>query len=48
MFGFGKIRLRGVDRKVIRDDAHAEDYKLARRSGAFVSASSAFTIAISV
>ena len=33
MFGFGKIRLRGVDRKVIRDDAHAEDYKLAPAIG---------------
>lgn len=27
MFGLGKIRLRGVDRKYIRDDAHIDDYK---------------------
>ena len=33
MLGFGKIRLRGVDRKVIHDDAHVEDYKNAPAVG---------------
>ena len=33
MFGFGKIRLRGVDKRVIQDDEHAEDYKQAPAIG---------------
>ena len=27
MFGLGKIRLRGVDKKIIDDEAHVQDYK---------------------
>ena len=33
MFGLGKIRLRGVDRKYISDEAHVEDYKSAPAVG---------------
>ncbi len=33
MFGLGKIRLRGVDKKYICDDEHAEDYKSAPAIG---------------
>ena len=33
MFGLGKIKLRGVDRKYIRDDKHIEDYKSAPAIG---------------
>ena len=33
MFGLGKIRLRGVDRKTISDNGHAEDYKSAPAIG---------------
>lgn len=27
MFGFGRLRFRGVDKKWVDDEAHAEDYK---------------------
>ena len=33
MFGLGKIKLRGVDKKFIRDDEHVEDYKNAPAIG---------------
>ena len=33
MFGLGKIRLRGLDKKYISDDAHVEDYKNAPAIG---------------
>ena len=33
MFGLGKIRFRGVDRKYVSDEAHAEDYKNAPAIG---------------
>ena len=33
MFGLGRIRLRGVDRKYIHDDEHVEDYKSAPAIG---------------
>ena len=33
MFGLGRIRLRCVDRKYIRDDEHVEDYKSAPAIG---------------
>ena len=33
MFGLGKIRLRGVDKKTISDEAHVEDYKSAPAIG---------------
>lgn len=33
MFGIGRIRLRGVDRKSISDEAHVEDYKNAPAVG---------------
>lgn len=33
MFGLGKIRLKGVDRKYIRDEEHVEDYKSAPAIG---------------
>ena len=33
MFGLGKIRLRGVDRKYIGDEEHVEDYKNAPAIG---------------
>ena len=33
MFGLGRIRLRGVDRKYIRDVEHVEDYKNAPSIG---------------
>ena len=33
MFGLGKIRLRGLDRKYISDEAHVEDYKNAPAIG---------------
>lgn len=33
MFGLGKIKFRGVDRKLIRDEEHVEDYKSAPAIG---------------
>ena len=33
MFGLGKIRLHGVDKKVITDEAHADDFKAAPAIG---------------
>ena len=33
MFGLGKIRLRGLDKKYISDDSHVEDYKNAPAIG---------------
>ena len=33
MFGIGRLRLRGVDKKYIRDDEHIEDYKCAPAIG---------------
>lgn len=33
MFGWGKVRLRGVDRKVITDDEHTNDYNEAPAIG---------------
>lgn len=33
MFGLGGIRLKGVDKKFIRDEAHVEDYKSAPAIG---------------
>lgn len=33
MFGLGKIRLHGVDKKVITDEAHADDFKAATAIG---------------
>lgn len=33
MFGFGKLKFKGVDKKVISDEAHAEDYQAAQAIG---------------
>lgn len=33
MFGFGKLRFRGVDRKYIEDEAHIDDYNSAEEIG---------------
>jgi len=33
MFGFGKLKFKGVDRKVISDEAHANDYEKAEAIG---------------
>lgn len=33
MFGLGKIRLRGVDKKIITDEAHVNDFKEAPAIG---------------
>lgn len=33
MFGFGKLKFKGVDKKVISDEAHTEDYQAAQAIG---------------
>ena len=33
MFGFGKLRFRGVDKKYIDDQAHIDDYNSAETVG---------------
>ena len=33
MFGFGKLKFKGVDKKVISDQAHADDYSSAEEIG---------------
>ena len=33
MFGFGKLKFRGVDKKTISDDEHAQDYQSAEVIG---------------
>jgi len=33
MFGFGKLKFKGVDKKVISDEAHASDYEKAEAIG---------------
>jgi len=33
MFGFGKLRFKGVDKRVVDDDAHVRDYRAAEEIG---------------
>ena len=33
MFGFGKLRFRGVDKKLVEDEAHVQDYQQAEEIG---------------
>ncbi len=33
MFGFGKLKFRGVDKQIINDDAHIDDYNTAEAIG---------------